>query len=206
MDTILKYFPDLSDKQKQQFTALYDLYLDWNSKINVISRKDIQNLYIHHVLHSLSIAKVIRFTKGSKIMDVGTGGGFPGVPLAIFFPECEFLLIDSIGKKIKVATEVSSAIGLTNIQFKHSRAEEEKGKFDFVVSRAVMPLGDLYKIVRKNISDKQKNSLPNGIICLKGGELQAELQSFRNHVEVDDLSSFFTEDFFETKKVVYLPV
>ncbi|NDW17522.1 16S rRNA (guanine(527)-N(7))-methyltransferase RsmG [Dysgonomonas sp. 216] len=206
MDVILKYFPDINEKQKEQFAALYDLYVDWNDKINVISRKDIQNLYTHHVLHSLGIAKLISFTKGTSIMDVGTGGGFPGVPLAIFFPECEFLLVDSIGKKIRVATEVSNAIGLQNISFRHCRAEDEKKKFDFVVSRAVMPLGDLFKIVRKNISEKQKNSLPNGIICLKGGELESELHQFRNLVDVDDLSSFFEEDFFETKKVVYLPV
>ena len=206
MDILLKYFPVLTDKQKEQFEALYELYLDWNSKINVISRKDIQNLYLHHVLHSLGIAKVIKFSNGTKIMDIGTGGGFPGIPLAILFPDCEFLLVDSIGKKVRVATEVATAIGLTNVQFRHCRAEEEKRKFDFVVSRAVMPLGDLYKIVRKNISQEQRNSLPNGIICLKGGELQAELLSFKSYVEVDDLNNFFEEDFFDTKKVVYLPV
>ncbi len=206
MDTILKYFPDLSDVQKKQFGALYDLYLDWNSKINVISRKDIENLYIHHVLHSLGIAKVIEFTKGSRIMDVGTGGGFPGVPLAIYFPEVQFLLVDSIGKKIRVATEISEAIGLKNISFRHCRAEEEKGLFDFVISRAVMPLADLVKIVRKNISHEQKNPLPNGLICLKGGELENEILPFRKYAEVDDLKDFFSEDFFETKKVVYLPL
>lgn len=206
MDIILKYFPNLSEEQKRQFEALYDLYLDWNSKINVISRKDIENLYIHHVLHSLGIAKVIQFKDGSQIMDVGTGGGFPGVPLAILFPKCDFLLVDSIGKKIKVATEVSTAIGLKNIKFRHCRAEEEKGKFDFVVSRAVMPLGDLVKIVRKNISHEQQNPLPNGLICLKGGELQNEVQAFRKFVEIDDLSSFFEGEFFETKKVVYVPL
>lgn len=206
MDIILKYFPNISDKQKEQFKSLYELYIDWNSKINVISRKDIENLYIHHVLHSLGIAKVMSFTPGSKIMDVGTGGGFPGVPLAIMFPEVEFLLVDSIGKKIKVASEVSNAIGLQNIRFRHCRAEEEKGLFDFVVSRAVMPLGDLVKIIRKNISHDQKNPLPNGLICLKGGELEGEVSSFRKYAEIDDLSSFFSEDFFETKKVVYLPL
>lgn len=206
MDIILKYFPNLSEEQKRQFEALYDLYFDWNSKINVISRKDIENLYIHHVLHSLGIAKVIQFKDGSQIMDVGTGGGFPGVPLAILFPKCDFLLVDSIGKKIKVATEVSTAIGLKNIKFRHCRAEEEKGKFDFVVSRAVMPLGDLVKIVRKNISHEQQNPLPNGLICLKGGELQNEVQAFRKFVEIDDLSSFFEGEFFETKKVVYVPL
>ncbi|GAB6011529.1 16S rRNA (guanine(527)-N(7))-methyltransferase RsmG [Viscerimonas tarda] len=206
MDILLKYFPDLSARQKEQFAALYNLYEDWNNKINVISRKDIQNLYVHHVLHSLSIAKIIRFTKGTSVLDVGTGGGFPGIPLAIFFPDSQFLLIDSIGKKITVATEVAKSIGLENVAFRHCRAEEEKGKFDFVVSRAVMPLDDLVRIVRKNISSEQKNSLPNGIICLKGGDLQDETQPFRKLVVIDELVSFFEEDFFETKKVVYLPI
>lgn len=206
MDIILKYFPNLTEIQKKQFEALYDLYVDWNSKINVISRKDIDNLYIHHVLHSLSIAKIIQFTDGSKVLDVGTGGGFPGVPLAIMFPESKFLLIDSIGKKIKVASEISDAIGLKNIQFRHCRAEEEKGMFDFVVSRAVMPLEDLVKIVKKNVSRNQHNSLPNGLICLKGGELEHEILPFKKYADVDELRNYFTEDFFETKKVVYLPL
>lgn len=206
MDILLKYFPTLTERQKQQFGALYDLYVDWNSKINVISRKDIENLYTHHVLHSLGIAKVINLAPGSKILDVGTGGGFPGIPLAILFADSNFLLIDSIGKKIKVATEVSNAIGLENIAFRHCRGEEEKGKFDFVVSRAVMPLGDLIKIVRKNISHEQKNPLPNGLICLKGGELENEIHPFKKYTEVDDLKTFFEEDFFETKKVVYVPL
>ena len=168
MDLILKYFPDLTEEQKWQFAALYDLYLDWNSKINVISRKDIENLYEHHVLHSLGIAKVIRFRPGTQIMDLGTGGGFPGIPLAILFPEVQFHLVDSIGKKVRVASEIANSIGLKNVTFRHARAEEEKGKFDFVVSRAVMPLTDLLKIIRKNISPKQQNALPNGLICLKG--------------------------------------
>lgn len=206
MDIILKYFPDISEEQKTQFAALYDLYADWNSKINVISRKDIENLYIHHVLHSLGIAKLIQFTDGTKIMDVGTGGGFPGVPLAILFPKCEFLLVDSIGKKIKVATEVSTAIGLKNIHFRHSRAEEEKGLFDFVVSRAVMPLPDLVKIIRKNISKESRNALPNGLICLKGGDLQAEMKPFKKSAEADDLTMYFEEDFFDTKKIVYVMI
>lgn len=204
MDILLKYFPHISEEQKRQFAALYDLYVDWNSKINVISRKDIENLYTHHVLHSLAIAKLIKFTDGTKIMDVGTGGGFPGVPLAIMFPKCEFLLVDSIGKKIRVATEVSEAIGLKNIQFRHCRAEEEKGLFDFVVSRAVMPLPDLVKIIRKNISKEQKNAIPNGLICLKGGNLDAEMKPFKKSAEADDLTMYFEEEYFETKKIVYV--
>ena len=204
MDIILKYFPNITEKQKQQFAALYDLYADWNSKINVISRKDIENLYTHHVLHSLGIAKLIQFKDGSKIMDVGTGGGFPGVPLAILFPKCNFLLVDSIGKKIRVATEVSSAIGLENIQFRHCRAEEVKEQFDFVISRAVMPLPDLVKIIRKNVSKEQQNALPNGLICLKGGNLEGELKPFKKTAEADDLSMYFEEEYFKTKKIVYV--
>ena len=204
MDLILKYFPDLTEEQKRQFAALYDLYLDWNSKINVISRKDIENLYEHHVLHSLGIAKVIRFRPGTQIMDLGTGGGFPGIPLAILFPEVQFHLVDSIGKKVRVATEVANAIGLKNVTFRHARAEEEKQKFDFVVSRAVMPLTDLLKIIRKNISSKQQNALPNGLICLKGGELGNETMPVKNKTTLWDLKEFFEEEFFETKKVVYV--
>jgi 16S rRNA (guanine527-N7)-methyltransferase len=206
MDIILKYFPGLGDIQRKQFEALYGLYQDWNSKINVISRKDIENLYAHHVLHSLGIAKIIHFAEGSRVLDVGTGGGFPGIPLAIYFPGTQFVLVDSIGKKIRVATEVAEAIGLKNITFKHCRAEEEKGLFDFVVSRAVMPLADLVKIVQKNISHKQKNPLPNGLICLKGGELDREIQPFKKYAEVDELRNFFEEGYFDTKKVVYLPL
>lgn len=204
MEIILKYFPDISEEQKSQFAALYDLYVDWNSKINVISRKDIENLYAHHVLHSLAIAKLIQFTDGTQLMDVGTGGGFPGVPLAILFPKCKFLLVDSIGKKIRVATEVATAIGLKNIQFRHCRAEEVKEKFDFVVSRAVMPLPDLVKIIKKNISKEQHNALPNGLICLKGGNLEGELKPFKKTAEADDLSMFFDEEYFKTKKIVYV--
>ena len=171
MDKILKYFPELTERQREQFEALDALYHDWNAKINVISRKDIDQLYEHHVLHSLAIAKVIRFRPGTRILDFGTGGGFPGIPLAILFPDCEFHLIDGTGKKIRVAQEVSQAIGLTNCHPKHMRGEDEKGQYDFVVSRAVMPLPDLVKIVRKNIARPQKNALPNGILCLKGGDL-----------------------------------
>lgn len=206
MDIILKYFPRLTDRQKSQFEALYDLYADWNSKINVISRKDIGNLYEHHVLHSLAIARLIHFQPGTRVMDLGTGGGFPGIPLAIMFPDCQFHLVDSIGKKIKVATEVASAVGLENVTLCHERAEEEKGLFDFVVSRAVMPLADLLKIVRKNISKEQKNAYPNGLICLKGGVLQHEVMPFKKQVEVIALSDWFEEEYFTTKKVVYVPV
>ena len=204
MEIILKYFPDLTETQKQQFAALYDLYTDWNAKINVISRKDIENLYEHHVLHSLGIAKVIRFTPGTRIMDLGTGGGFPGIPLAILFPEVKFHLVDSIGKKVRVATEVANSIGLENVTFRHARAEEEKQLFDFVVSRAVMPLADLLKIIRKNITPKQQNALPNGLICLKGGELANEAMPFKNKTVMYDLKDYFEEEFFETKKVVYV--
>ncbi len=206
MELILKYFPHLTEHQKSQFEALYPLYIDWNEKINVISRKDIENLYEHHVLHSLAIASIIRFQPGTTILDVGTGGGFPGIPLAILFPESSFVLIDSIGKKIKVATEVSTAIGLKNITLKHIRLQEEKEKFDFVVSRAVMPLGDLVKLVQKNISKKHKNALPNGLICLKGGELQHEILPYKNVAELFEVSDFFKEPYFETKKAVYVPI
>ena len=206
MDEILKYFPNLTEKQKNQYSALYELYVDWNSKINVISRKDIDNLYERHVLHSLGIAEFIKFKPNSAILDVGTGGGFPGIPLAILFPEVQFTLIDSIGKKIKVGTEVANAIGLKNFSFKHLRVQDEKGKFDFVVSRAVMPLDELVKLVKKNISPKQHNALPNGLICLKGGELQHEILPFKNIAETFELSELFEGEFFKTKKVVYLPL
>ena len=205
-DIIRTYFPQISDEQQRQFDALGDLYLDWNAKINVISRKDIDNLYEHHVLHSLAIAKVVNFRPDTAILDFGTGGGFPGIPLAILFPECHFKLIDGTGKKIRVAQEVANAIGLKNCQPEHLRGEEEKGKYDFVVSRAVMPLPDLVKIVKKNIGKKQQNALPNGILCLKGGDLQAELRPFSKIVETTDISNFFTEEWFKGKHVIYLPI
>ena len=206
MNIITKYFTDITDLQRRQFEALYDLYQDWNSKINVISRKDIDNLYEHHVLHSLAIAKTIRFKDGTEILDFGTGGGFPGIPLSILFPNCRFHLIDGTGKKIRVATEVANAIGLKNCTPEHKRGEEEKGKYDFVVSRAVMPLPDLERIVRKNISNKQRNSMPNGIICLKGGNVEAEIQPFRKYAEVTDISQWFYEEWFKEKYVIYLPI
>ena len=206
LGVLKSYFPTLTDAQKRQIDALFDLYSDWNSKINVISRKDIENLYLHHVLHSLGILKMLKFREGSTIMDIGTGGGFPGIPLAILLPEVQFHLVDSIGKKVKVATEVAGAIGLTNVTFRHCRAEEEKEKFDFVVSRAVMPLGDLIKIIRKNISQEQHNALPNGLICLKGGELGQETMPVKHKTVIYDLKEEFDEDFFETKKVVYVTI
>lgn len=205
-DIIRTYFPQISDEQQRQFDALGDLYRDWNAKINVISRKDIDNLYEHHVLHSLAIAKVVNFRPDTAILDFGTGGGFPGIPLAILFPECHFKLIDGTGKKIRVAQEVANAIGLKNCQPVHLRGEEEKGKYDFVVSRAVMPLPDLVKIVKKNIGKKQQNALPNGVLCLKGGDLQAELRPFYKIVETTDISNFFTEEWFKGKHVIYLPI
>lgn len=206
MDIILKYFPNLSEVQQQQFAALYDLYTNWNSKINVISRKDITNLYEHHVLHSLGIAKVMQFRPETTVMDLGTGGGFPGIPLAILFPETHFHLVDSIGKKVKVATEIANAIGLKNVTTRHCRAEEEKQLFDFVVSRAVMPLTDLLKIIRKNIKKEQHNALPNGLICLKGGELEREVMPVKHQTLMYDLKDYFEEEFFETKKVVYVTI
>ena len=204
MELLLKYFPELDERQKEQFAALDGLYTDWNAKINVISRKDIGNLYEHHVLHSLGIAKVIHFNPGTKVMDLGTGGGFPGIPLAIYFPEVKFHLVDSIGKKIRVASEVARSIGLTNVTFSHARAEEEKDTYDFIVSRAVMPLADLMKIVRKRISTHPQNALPNGLICLKGGELEHETLPFRNKTVTWNLSNYFDEEFFQTKKVIYV--
>ena len=206
MDTIKRYFPNLTDKQIEQYTALYDLYYDWNNKINVISRKDIENLYLHHVLHSLAIAKTITFRPRTTIMDMGCGGGFPGIPLAIMFPEVRFHLVDSIGKKVRVASEIASAIGLENVTATHSRAEEIKEKYSFVVSRAVMQLPELVKICRKNIGKEQLNALPNGIICLKGGNIQAEVQQYKNIIEITPLENIFEEEFFKDKKVVYLPI
>jgi len=206
MNLIQKYFPRLSEQQTTQFGMLDELYRDWNAKINVISRKDIDNLYEHHVLHSLAIAKCLRFKAGTRILDFGTGGGFPGIPLAILFPDCQFKLIDGTGKKIRVAQEVCSAIGLKNCHPAHLRGEEEKGLYDFVVSRAVMPLPDLMKIVRKNISKEQRNALPNGVICLKGGHLGSETTPFRKVVVITSLSDIFEEEWFKEKYCIYVPV
>lgn len=203
MELIKKYFKNLTPEQTAQFEKLDELYHDWNAKINVISRKDIDNLYEHHVLHSLGIAEVINFKPGTKIMDLGTGGGFPGIPLAIMFPECQFHLVDSIGKKIKVCTEVAQALNLTNVTTEWTRAENIGEKYHFVVSRAVMPLSDLVKIIRKNIAKEQFNALPNGLVCLKGGELANETLPMKNHTLITPLSDYFEEEFFETKSVVY---
>ena len=207
MSTLIrKYFPDLTPRQYSQIEALDALYRDWNEKINVISRKDIDNLYEHHVLHSMAIAKVIRFRPGSQILDFGTGGGFPGIPLAILFPDSLFKLIDGTGKKIRVAQEVCNAIGLTNCQPTHLRGEDETGLYDFVVSRAVMPLPDLVKIVRKNISKTHRNAMANGVICLKGGNLEGETHPFRHIVETASLSQWFEEEWFKEKYCIYLPI
>ena len=201
---ITKYFPALSIQQRERFAALDSLYRDWNAKINVISRKDIDNLYEHHVLHSLGIAEIITFRPGTRVMDLGTGGGFPGIPLAILFPEVQFHLVDSIGKKIRVCNEVITALGLTNVTTQHARAEEVKQRFDFIVSRAVMPLADLVKLSRKLISKQHQNALPNGLIALKGGELEHEIATVPGEKLITPLSDFFTEEYFASKKVVYV--
>ncbi len=206
MQQILKYFPDLTRHQVEQFLQLDTLYRDWNSKINVISRKDIDNLYEHHVLHSLGIAQVLRFKDGSCVMDLGCGGGFPGIPLAIMFPNVHFHLIDSIGKKIRVCNEVADALGLSNVTTQWSRAEDVMDTYDFVVSRAVMSLADLVKLVRKNISRQQRNAMPNGLLCLKGGEMEREVMPVERNVGITELSDYFTEEFFKTKKVVYVAI
>ena len=206
MQIIDKYFPELSPRQKEQFNNLDALYREWNAKINVISRKDIDNLYEHHVLHSMAIARIVRFKPSTSILDFGTGGGFPGIPLAILFPECRFRLIDGTGKKVNVAAEIAKAIGLENVEAIHQRGEEEKGKFDFIVSRAVMPMPDLVKIVSRNISRKQHNSIANGILALKGGNLSEELKPYHKIVEVTPISQFFDEEWFREKSVIYLPM
>ena len=207
LQQILHYFPQLSEVQQQQFAELDALYRDWNAKINVISRKDMDNFYEHHVLHSLAIAHEIRFREGTKVLDLGTGGGFPGIPLAIMFPDCQFKLIDRTGKKIRVVNEVAQAIGLKNVEAEQLSGEEEKAQYDFVVSRAVMPLPDLVKIIKKNVNRKnQHNALPNGLICLKGGDLQAETKPFKNIVSLTEIHDMFKEEWFKEKYLIYLPL
>lgn len=206
MNEILEYFPNITDEQRSQMEMLRPLYCEWNSKINVISRKDIENIYSHHVLHSLAIAKETRFTHGSRILDFGTGGGFPGIPLAIMFPDCHFKLIDRTGKKIKVVNEVACSLGLKNIEAEQISGEEEKGKYDFVVSRAVMPLPDLMKIIKKNISDKQRNAIANGLLCLKGGNIDSEINNYRHISQITDISKIFRGEWFKNKYVIYIPI
>lgn len=206
MDYILKYFPELNDTQRHQMAALESLYPEWNAKINVISRKDIDNLEINHLLHSLGLVKFVKFSPGTRVMDLGTGGGLPGIPLAIYYPDVSFHLVDRIGKKLKVAQDIAERIGLTNVTFQHGDVKEVKGKFDFVVSRAVMDLGDMVPLVKRFIDSEDRNAVPNGLICLKGGDLSGEVAKYRNQVLIDELSSYFKEDFFRTKKVLYLPL
>ena len=206
MDTIIKYFPELSETQRRQMAELEALYPEWNAKINVISRKDIDNLEVNHLLHSLGIVKFVKFAPGTRVMDLGTGGGLPGIPLAIYYPEVTFHLVDRIGKKLKVAQDIASRIGLTNVTVQHGDVKEVKGKFDFVVSRAVMDLGDLVPLVKRFIAGEGRNAVPNGLICLKGGDLSGEVAKFKHQVLIDELSSYFNEEFFKTKKVLYLPL
>jgi 16S rRNA (guanine527-N7)-methyltransferase len=205
-DILLKYFPALSSVQKEKISQMKPVYERWNRMINVISRKDMDNFIIHHVLHSLSIAKVISFVSGTRILDVGTGGGFPGVPLAIIFPDTEFFLLDSIGKKIKVVTEAARELELSNVIPLRKRAEEESGKYDFVISRAVTNFTQFVKLTTKNISETCKNQLANGILYLKGGSFEEEVEPFTGSVRVWEIKEFFSEPFFETKKIVYLPI
>jgi len=204
MEIIQKYFPSLTDEQINKFNQLQKIYSEWNSKINVISRKDIEHLYLHHVLHSLGIAKIIEFNNGTKIMDAGTGGGFPGIPLAILFPEANFFLADSIGKKIKVVNNVAKELELNNVIAQQIRVEEVKEKFDFIVSRAVTSLDVFYNWIKTSINTKNSNNIPNGILYLKGGDLNEELKSLKKSYKIYNLNNFFTEDFFETKKVVHI--
>jgi len=203
---VKKYFPEITEQQEAQFNQLLPLYKEWNEKINVVSRKDIENLMLHHVLHSLAIAKFLPFRPGTEVLDVGTGGGFPGIPLAILFPEAQFLLVDSIGKKIKVVDGVAEALGLSNVQAKHMRAEDVDQDFEFIVSRAVTRLTPFYYWVKNKISPNHFHTQRNGLLLLKGGELTEEIAELGKKVKVSDLTSYFAEDFFETKKLVYVPM
>ncbi len=206
MEHIKKYFPRLTDRQLAQFETLLRLYPEWNAKINVISRKDIDNLEVNHILHSLAVAKFLQFTPGTHVLDLGTGGGFPAVPLAVCLPEVKFHLVDRVGKKLRVAADVAQQASLENVTVQHGDIKEVKGHYDFVVSRAVMTLGEMVPLVRRLIARECHNALPNGLICLKGGDLTAELQPFKKQVLVDELSRYFEEPFFSTKKIIYLPI
>ena len=206
MEHILKYFPELTETQRNQMAALETLYPEWNSKINVISRKDVDNLEVNHILHSLGLVKFVKFMPGTRVLDFGTGGGLPGIPLAIYYPEVTFHLVDRIGKKLKVAQDIAERIGLTNVTFQHGDIKEVKGKFDFVVSRAVMDLGDMVPLVKRFMDSEDRNAIPNGLLCLKGGDLTGEVQKYKKQVLIDELSSYFKEDFFKTKKILYLPL
>ena len=206
MEHILNYFPELTATQRDQLAQLEKLYPEWNAKINVISRKDIDNLEVNHLLHSLGLVKFVKFMPGTRVLDLGTGGGLPGIPLAIYYPEVTFHLVDRIGKKLKVAQDIAERVGLTNVTFQHGDIKEVKGKFDFVVSRAVMDLGDMVPLVKRLIAPEDHNAVPNGLLCLKGGDLSGEVNNYRNKVLIDELSSYFKEDFFKTKKILYLPL
>lgn len=205
MNKLYEYFPDLTKKQYEQIIALCDLYTFWNEKINVISRKDIENIFEHHILHSMAIAKFFDFKQGSKILDVGTGGGLPGIPLAILYPKVEFTLIDRIAKKITVASNIIAELGLENVTARQQSVEENKEKYDYIVSRAVTAFPDFYKMVKKNVSSIVNNSLCNGIIYIKGGDFYEEMQGFKKY-KIFPISAYFDEPFFETKKIIYLPI
>ena len=206
MRTILKYFPSLTALQQQQLAVAERLYPEWNAKINVISRKDIDNLEVNHLLHSLGLVKFVNFTPGTRVLDLGTGGGFPGIPLAIYFPEVSFHLVDRVGKKLKVARDIAEQAGLSNVTFQHGDVKEVKGQYDFVTSRAVMDLSQIVPLEKRLIAKEQHNAIPNGILCLKGGDLTQEVRPFRNEVLIDELKNYFDEPYFKTKKVVYLPL
>lgn len=206
MQIINKYFPELTERQREQFSQLLELYPEWNAKINVISRKDIDNLEVNHILHSLGLVKFVEFVHATRVMDLGTGGGFPAIPLAVYYPDVTFHLVDRIGKKLRVAQDIAERVGLTNVTFQHGDVKEVKGKFDFVVSRAVMGLGDMVPLVRRLIDSEDRNAIPNGLLCLKGGDLTAEAAKFKNKVLIDELSSYFKEEYFKTKKILYLPL
>ena len=206
MLTILKYFPSLTALQQQQLAVAERLYPEWNAKIHVISRKDIDNLEVNHLLHSLGLVKFVKFTPGTRVLDLGTGGGFPGIPLAIYFPEVSFHLVDRVGKKLKVARDIAEQAGLSNVTFQHGDVKEVKGQYDFVTSRAVMDLSQIVPLVKRLIAKEQHNAIPNGILCLKGGDLTQEVRPFRHEVLIDELKNDFDEPYFKTKKVVYLPL